>query len=97
MISRLGTIWKSALHVSTKKRLVKALTWPVATYGCEAWTLRKEDEKRIEAFEMKCCRRTLRIPWTPKKSNVEVLQDAEATRELLHCVRKRNCNTSVML
>ena len=89
VISRLSTIWKSALHVSTKKRLVKALIWPVTTYGCEAWTLRKEDEKRIEAFEMKCYRRMLRIPWTAKKSNMEVLQQADANRDLLHCVRKR--------
>ena len=80
---------KSALHASTKKRLVKALIWPVTTYGCEAWTLRKEDEKRIEAFEMKCYRRMLRIPWTAKKSNMEVLQQADTNRDLLHCVRKR--------
>ena len=76
------------MNISTKKRLVKALVWPVATYRCEAWTLRKEDEKRIEAFEMKCYRRMLRIPWTAKKLTVVVLEDAVATRQLLHCVRK---------
>ena len=87
VISRLSTIWKSALPVSTKKRLLKALIF--TTYGCEVWTLRKEDEKRIEAFEMKRYRRMLRIPWTAKKSNIEVLQQADTNRDLLHCVRKR--------
>ncbi len=90
VISRLNTIWKNKdVTVSTKKRLVQALIWPVATYGCEAWTLKKEDEKRIEAFEMKCYRRMLRIPWIAKMSNEKVLEEAQTGKNLLHSVKKR--------
>ena len=65
---------------------MQALIWSVATYGCKAWTLRKEEEKRIEAFEMKCYRKMLRIPWTAKMSNQRVL---ETDSELLFQVKKR--------
>ena len=46
---------------------MKALVWPVATYGCESWTLRKNEETRLDAFEMKGLRKTLRVSWTAKK------------------------------
>jgi len=48
---------------------MKALAWPVATYGCESWTLRKNEETRLEAFEMKGLRKILRVSWTTKKAN----------------------------
>jgi hypothetical protein len=90
VISKLTVLWKSkGISAATKCRLVRALIWPVATYGCEAWTLRREEEKRIEAFEMKCYRRMLRIPWTAKKSNLQVLQEARTSTELLSAVKKR--------
>ena len=66
----LQEIWKShSIPISTKIWLMKALVWPVATYGCESWTLRKNEETRLDAFEMKGLRRMLRVSWTAKKTN----------------------------
>jgi hypothetical protein len=62
-------LWKCHdLKLTTNCRLLKTLVWPVATYGCESWTIKKEDEKRIRAFEMKRFREILRIPWTARKT-----------------------------
>jgi len=58
----LQKIWKShSIPISTKIKLLKALVWPLATYGCESWTLRKNEETRLEAFEMKGLRKILRV------------------------------------
>ena len=90
----MSAVWKNrAVTIATKKRLIRALVWSVATYGCEAWSLRREEEKRIEAFEVKCYRRMLRIPWTARKSIEKVLEKAQANRELLRYVKKENCST----
>jgi len=79
----LQKIWKShSISISTKIRLMKSLVWPVATYGCESWTLRKNDETRLDAFEMKGLRKTLRVSWTAKKTNEWVLNKAGVKREL---------------
>ena len=65
----LPKIWKShSIPVSTKIRLMKALVWPVATYGCESWTLGNNEETRLDAFEMKGLRTILRFSWTAKKT-----------------------------
>jgi len=61
--------------------------WPVATYGCESWTLRKNEETRLDAFEMKVLRRILRVSWTAKKTNEWVLNKAGVKRELLDTVK----------
>ena len=61
---------------------MKALVWPVATYGCESWTLRKNEETRLDAFEMKGLRRMLRVSWTAEKTNEWVLNKAGVKREL---------------
>ena len=61
---------------------MKALLWPVATYGCESWTIKKIDEERIEAFEMKRIRKILRVSWTQKKTNEWVLEAAGVERDL---------------
>ena len=68
---------------------MKALVWPVATYGCESWTLRKNEETRLDAFEMKGLRRMLRVSWTAKKTNEWVLNKAGVKRELLDTVKAR--------
>ena len=65
-----------SIPISTKIRLMKALVWPVATYGCESWTLRKNEETRPDAFEMKGLRKILRVSWTAKKTNEWVLNKA---------------------
>jgi len=63
-------IWKcQGIKLTTKVRLMKDLVWPVAIYGCESWTIKKRNEQRIEAFEMKCLRKILRVSRTQNKTN----------------------------
>ena len=68
---------------------MKALVWPVATYGCESWTLRKNEETRLDAFEMKGVRKILRVSWTAKKTNDWVPNKAGVKREMLDTVKAR--------
>ena len=87
---KLTKIWKNkSISNDTKLRLMKALVWPVATYGCEAWTLKKEEERRIQAFENKCIRKLLRIPWTKMMSNERVYTSTGARKELLAHTKTR--------
>ena len=74
---------------STKIRLMKALVWPVAAYGCESWTLRKNEETRLDTFEMKGVRKILWVSCTAKKTNERVLNKAGVKRELLDTVKAR--------
>jgi len=76
-----------SIPISTKIRLIKALVWPVATYGCESWTLRDNEETRPDAFEMKRPRKILWVSWTPKRTNKWVLNKEK--RELLDTVNAR--------
>ena len=75
--------------VMSTNQPLKALVWPVATYGCESWTLRKNEETRLDAFEMKGLRKILRVSWTAKKTNEWVLNKAGVNRELLDTVEAR--------
>ena len=59
----------------TKVRLVKAMVFPVVMYGCESWTLKKAEHRRIDAFELWCWRRLLRVPWTARRSNQSILRE----------------------
>ena len=59
----------------TKVRLVKAMVFPVVMYGCESWTMKKAERQRIDAFELWCWRRLLRVPWTARRSNQSVLKE----------------------
>ena len=59
----------------TKVHLVKALVFPVVMYGCESWTVKKAERQRIDAFELGCWRRLLRVPWTARKSNQSILKE----------------------
>ena len=68
---------------------MKALVWLAATYGCESWTLEKNEETRLDAFEMKGLRKILRISWTAKKTNECVLNKAGVKREQLDTVKAR--------
>ena len=58
----------------TNVRLVKAMVFPVVMYGCESWTVKKADRRRIDAFELWCWRRLLRVPWTARRSNQSILK-----------------------
>ena len=71
----LNSILKSRdITLSTKVHLVKAMVFPVVMYGCESWTVKKTERQRIDAFEMWCWRRLLRIPWTARRSNQSILK-----------------------
>ena len=59
----------------TKVRLVKAMVFPVVRYGCESWTVKKAEHQRIDAFEVWCWRRLLRVPWTARRSNQSILKE----------------------
>ena len=59
----------------TKVRLVKAMVFPVVMYGCESWTVKKSEHRRIDAFELWCLRRLLRVPWTARRSNQSILKE----------------------
>ena len=63
----------SKITLSTKVRLVKAMVFPVVMYGCESWTIKKAEHRRIDAFELWCWRRLLRVPWTARRSNQSIL------------------------
>ena len=70
VMTNLDSIFKSRdITLPTKVRLVKAMVFPVVMYGCESWTTKKAECLRIDAFELWCWRRLLRIPWTARKSN----------------------------
>ena len=75
-MTSLDSILKSRdITLPTKARLVKAMVFPVVMYGCESWTLKKGERQIIEAFELWCWRRLLRVPWTARKSNLSVLKE----------------------
>ena len=78
------TLWKESydrilrnrdITLSTKGHLGKAMAFPVVIYGCESWTIKKAKHQRIDAFELWCWRRLLRVPWTARRSNKSILKD----------------------
>ena len=75
-MTNLDSIFKSRdITLPTKFRLVKAMIFPVVMYGCESWTVKKAECRRIDAFELWCLRRLLRVPWTAKRSNQSILEE----------------------
>ena len=75
-MTNLDSILKSTdTTLPTKVRLVKAMVFLVAMYGCESWTIRKAEHQRIDAFELWCWRRLLRVPWTVRRSNQSILKE----------------------
>ena len=76
VMTNLDNILKSRdITLSTKVRLVKAMVFPVVMYGCESWTIKKAEHRRISAFELCCWRRLLRVPWTARRSNQSILKE----------------------
>ena len=72
----LDSILKSRdITLPTKARLVKAMVFPVVMYGCESWTVKKAESRKIDAFELWCWRRLLRVPWTARRSNQSILKE----------------------
>ena len=75
-MANLDSILKSRdITLSTKVHLVKAMVFPVVTYGCESWTIKKAERQRIDAFELWCWRRLLRVPWAARRSNQSILKE----------------------
>ena len=76
VMTNLDSILKSRdISLPTKVHLVKAMVFPVVTYGCESWTVKKDEHRRIDAFELWCWRSLLRVPWTARRSNHSILQE----------------------
>ena len=76
VMTNLDSILKSRdITLSTKVRLVKAMVFPVVIYGCESWTIKKAERWRVDAFELWCWRRLLRVPWTARRSNQSILRE----------------------
>ena len=75
-MTNLDSILKSRdITLPTKVHLVKAMVFPVVMYGCESWTVKKTEHRRIDAFELWCWRRLLRVPWTARRSNQSILKE----------------------
>ena len=75
-MTNLDNIFKSRdTTLPTKVRLVKAMVFPVVMYGCESWTIKKAEHRRIDAFELWCWRRLLTVPWTTRRSNQSILNE----------------------
>ena len=76
VMTNLDSILKSRdISLPTKVRLVKAMVFPVVVYGCESWTVKKSECRKIDAFELWCWRRLLRVPWTARRSNQSILKE----------------------
>ena len=75
-MTNLNSILKSRdITLPTKVGIVKVLVFPIVTYGCETWTIKKAEHQRIDAFELWCWRRLLRVPWTARRSNQSILKE----------------------
>ena len=75
-MTNLDSIFKSRdITLPTKVRLVKVMVFPVVMYGCESWTVKKAERRRIDAFGLWCWRRLLRVPWTARRSNQSILKE----------------------
>ena len=76
VMTNLDSILKNRdITLPTNVRLVKAVVFPVVMYGCESWTVKKAERRRIDAFELWCWRRLLRVPWTARRSNQSILKE----------------------
>ena len=77
VMTNLDSIFKSRdiITLPTNVHLVKAMVFPVVLYGCESWTVKKDEHRRIDAFELWCWRRLLRVPWTARRSNQCILKE----------------------
>ena len=75
-MTNLDSILKSRdITIPTKVHLVKAMVFPIVMYGCESWTIKKAEHQRIDAFEVWCWKRLLRVPWTARRSNLSILEE----------------------
>ena len=93
-MTNLDSILKSRdITLPTKVHLVKAMVFPVVMYGCESWTIKKAEHQRMDAFELWCWRRILRVPWTARRSNQSILKEISPEYSLEGLMLKQNSNT----
>jgi len=78
------------MSINLRKRLIKVYVWSVALYECETWVLNKMEQKFFESFEMWCWRRMLRISWTERRTNENVLNEINETREILTTIKEED-------
>ena len=89
-MTNLDSIFKSRdITLPTKVHLVKAMVFPVVMYGCESWIVKKAERRRIDAFELWCWRRLLRVPWTASRSNQSILKEISPEYSLEGLMLKR--------
>ena len=94
LMTNLDNILKSRdITLPTKVHLVKAMVFPVVMYGCESWTIKKAKRQRIDALELWCWRRLLRVPWTARRSNQSILKEISVGCSLEGLILKLNSNT----
>ena len=94
VMTNLGSIFKSRdITLSTKVRLFKAMVFPVVMYGCESWTIKKAGHQKIDAFELWCWRRLLRVHWTARRSNQSILREISPGCSLEGLMLKLKSNT----
>ena len=88
-MTNLDSIFKGRdITLPTKVRLVKAMVFPVVMYGCESWTVKKAEHRRIDTFELWCWRRLLRVPWTARRSNQSILKEISPVCSLEEMILK---------
>ena len=91
-MTNLDSILKSRdITLPTKVCLLKAMVFPVVVYGCESWTVKKAERQRIDAFELWCWRRLLRVPWTARRSNPSILKEISPEYSLEGLMLKLKC------
>ena len=93
-MTNLDSVLKSrGITLPTKIRLVKAMVFPVVRYGCESWAIKKAERRRIDAFELWCWRRLLRVPWTARRPNHSILKEISPGCSLKGLMLKLKLNT----
>ena len=91
-MTNLDSILKSRdITLPAKVCLVKAMVFPVVMYGCESWTIKKVERQRIDALELWCCRKLLRVPWTARRSNQSILKEISPVYSLEGLMLKLKC------
>ena len=94
VLTNLDSILQSRdITLPTKVSLVKAMVFPVVMYGCKSWTIKKDKRQRIDAFELWCWRRLLRVPWIARRPNQPILKEISPEYSLEGLMLKRNSNT----
>ena len=94
VMTNLDSILKSRdITLPTNVHLAKAMVFPVVMYGCESWTVKKAERRRIDAFELWCWRRLLRVPWTARRANQSILKEISAAISLEGMMLKLKSST----